>query len=386
MSCRSGFLITEEDKKHILSMYNLINEAESGKVINISSQSYFDNGKWKNLNQQGGSELSKQMDEKVKPFLMNNKGSIVSVKITAGESQVTNVDNEVSPPKTVEVGYLAKKRAETMKNNLSVYLNDLYEKGAISSKPEFQEPEIKIGETPYKKGDNPNDPRYVKERFVNVELTLKSPEECVVGLTVEVIYDKQKNESFPCRGGHQCDEAKFNVKVNGVIIGVADLNNKVDSGSRYFKKVIDDSLAKQIMSNTQNNQLIISLQCLETKCHSSTPEVRITKGKNVLFWSCAPSLGERDDATEKTILVLDACGNTLKMGDKSKIAQGDNKIVKTFDVQKVTPNKSSRETLDVLVKNNKAKKFTNGVYELLYNYDFTGIGSYQKGDYLKPAN
>jgi hypothetical protein len=292
----------------------------------------------------------------------------------------------VSPPKTVEVGYLAKKRAETMKNILSTYLNDYYKTGKISSKPEFQEPEIKIGETPYKKGDNPNDPRYVKERFVNVELTLKSPEECVVGLTVEVIYDKQKNESFPCRGGHQCDEAKFNVKVNGVIIGVADLNNKVDSGSRYFKKVIDDSLAKQIMSNTQNNQLIISLQCLETKCHSSTPEVRITKGKNVLFWSCAPSLGERDDATEKTILVLDACGNTLKMGDKSKISQGDVKKVKIFDVQKVTPNKSSRETLDVLVKNNKAKKFTNGVYELLYNYDFTGIGSYQKGDYLKPAN
>lgn len=386
MSCRSGFLITEEDKKHILSMYNLINEAESGNVINISSQSYFDNGKWKNLNQEGNSELSKQMDEKVKPFLLNNKGSIVSVKITAGESQVTNVDNEVSPPKTVEVGYLAKKRAETMKNKLSVYLNDLYAKGIISSKPEFQEPEIKIGETPYKKGDNPNDPRYIKERFVNVELTLKSPEDCVVGLTVEVIYDKQKNESFPCRGDHQCDEAKFNVKVNGVIIGVADLNNKVDSGSRYFKKVIDDSLAKQIVSNTQNNQLIISLQCLGTKCHSSTPEVRITKGKNVLFWSCAPSLGERDDATEKTILVLDACGNTLKMGDVSKISQGDVKKVKIFDIQKVTPNKSSRERLDGLVKNNKAKKLTNDVYELLYKIEFTGVGSYQKGDYLKPAN
>ena len=83
---------------------------------------------------------------------------------------------------------------------------------------------------------------------------------------------------------------------------------------------------------------------------------------------------------------MDACGNTLKMGDVSKISQGDVKKVKIFDIQKVTPNKSSRETLDVLVKNNKAKKFTNGVYELLYNYDFTGIGSYQKGDYLKPAN
>lgn len=387
MACKRGVLITEDDRKHILSLYSLINEAESQKVIDIASQSFFGNGKWKELSSDGRKDFENKMNNQVVPFLSQNKGSVVSVKITAGESQVPNKDLEVSPPKDVPVGELAKRRAQTMKSILEEYFAQYLKLGYLSTKPEFQEPSIEIGKTVYKPGYDINKPKYQEERFVNIKLSLKSAAECVVGLTIEVLYNNQKDPKFPCRGDHQCNNAQFDVKLNGVSIGAANLNNANDGGSRSFIKEIDDSLAKQIIANTNNNQLIISTKCLSQNCHSTTPEVKISKGGNVLYWGCASSLNVRGDTSEKTILVLDACGNPIRIGNRENIKVGDNPNIKLFSLN--NPKESDTKVLDSYDKQGKlVKKLQNGTYQVIQNFNIGGdtAKQFKVGDILKPAS
>jgi hypothetical protein len=379
MSCKSRFLVTEEDKKHILSLYNILNEEVQGeKTLTIQSQNFFDNGKWMELSLEGSKQLNDELN-KVEKFLIDNKGSVVNVKIIAGESQVTNYDWEVSPPKQVDIGFLAQKRAETIKNKLNVYFDKLISNGNITNKPIFKEPEIVVGKTSYKKGvDNPNDPKYDKERFVRVELSLVSKGECLVGLTVEVLYNSRIDSNFPCRGNHQCDEAKFNVKLNGVIIGVADLNNASDGGSRSFKKDIDTELAKEIMDSSQSEQLSLSLQCLESKCHSSTPEVRISKNESVLFSGCVPSITKRNDATEKVLMVLDKCGNVLTIGEE--------KPPILIDITKVYPNANNLKYFEKQVEIKNMVSLGKGKYRVLKLIDIPEFGIYKPDTIIQIPN
>ena len=321
---RRKLMINEEEKVAILSLYGLMTEQANPSAVqsktgsdemNLTGQSFFDNGKWKNMSAKGKQELDSQLS-KASEFLAAKKGRVVYVKINAGESQVTNSDNEVTPHVQVEPGYLSEKRAATMKVYLTKYFESLKGQGIISQMPIFEAPFFKLGETSYTKGeDNPNDPKYIPERFVDVELKLQSPEKCVVGLTVEVMYNKTKNTSFPCRGGHQCNEAIFAVKLNGVKIGTANLNNANDGGDRTSGKiVVTDAQAKQIIGN-QSKDIIISLQCDSgSNCHSSTPEIRISKEGSVIYWGCSPSISSRGETNEKTILVLDNCGNLKQKG------------------------------------------------------------------------
>ena len=333
---KQNWCVSSEEKLRILNLHEsatkrlYLSEDEGNKKsavksttspdeITLKGESFFSNGMWKNLSPQGKQQLDSQLANAAK-FLTSKKGRVVYVKIIAGESQVTNTDNENPSHPKVDPGYLSEKRAATMKEYLTQYFNNLLSQGVISQSPIFEAPEIIIGSNTYTKGvDNPNDPKYKPERFVNVELKLQSPAKCVVGLTIEVMYEKDENPAFPCRGNHRCNEATFNVKLNGVVIGVANLNNKVDGGSRTSKPlVVTDAQAKQIIGD-QSKDIVISLQCISGEnCHSSTPEVKISKGTSVIYWGCSPSLASRGETNEKTILVLDNCGNLKKKGTETE--------------------------------------------------------------------
>lgn len=331
---RRKLMINEEEKVAILSLYGLMTEQKPSAVqsttsadeMNLTGKSFFDNGKWKNMSSKGKQELDNQLSAASK-FLAAKKGRVVYIKIKSGESQVTNSDNEVTPHVLVDPGYLSEKRAATMKTYLTKYFESLKSQGIISQMPIFEAPESIIGTTSYTKGvDSPTDAKYEPERYVNVELKLQSPEKCVVGLTVEVMYNDVETGGFPCRGGHKCDEAKFAVKLNGVKIGEANLNNGNDGKSRTSGKiVVNDSQAKQIIG-PQSKDIIISLQCLSGgNCHSSTPEVKISKGTSIVYWGCSPSIAARGETNEKTILVLDNCGNLKQKGTdtQKKVEGGD---------------------------------------------------------------
>lgn len=316
------FLITEEDKKHIRKQYGLLTEATEQPFI-IQMKTLFGDGLYKNFSPDSKKFLDSEL-QKAALYIKNNPNGVPFVKIKAGESQVTNNDNEVSPPKEVAPGFLSTERAKMMKTYLSNYLNGLVKSSYLKSTPIFEPIETVIGQTPYdNKVDNPKDKKYKDERFVEVYFEVKPAYQCIVGLTVEVRYVRTAGGSgsdgkpLKCRGGHICDAAKFDVKLNGIKIGTADLNNGSNGGDRTSGPLqITDVLAKSIIGDTSKN-IIISLQCMSgEKCHSSTPEIEIKKGTTVVYHQCAPAISQYGDTNEMMILELDNCGNLLKKSDK----------------------------------------------------------------------
>lgn len=303
------FVLTEQEVKEIRGLYGLI--TESTEPLVIQGGEFFDNGKWKNLSTETKSTLDSEL-EKAAKYIQDNKGSVVYVKIVAGESQVTNYDKEVNPPVEVQAGYLSTKRAETMKAYVTNYFQVLVTQKILDKLPVFEAFETITGSTPYVNGvDKPDDQKYKNEKFVRVEMAIKPASECIVGLSVTVLYSPDKDPDFPCRGNHQCDAANFDVLLNDVKIGEANLNNAMDGGFRSSEALqVTNDLAKQIMGDTPKN-IVIQLQCKSQNCHSDRPEIIIKKGTTILFNGCAPAKSERGDKSRMTILTLDPCGNLI---------------------------------------------------------------------------
>ena len=302
------FVLTEHEVKEIRGLYGLITEATEPLVI--QGGEFFDNGKWKNFSTKTKATLDAELQKAAK-YIQDNKGSVVYVKIVAGESQVTNYDKEVNPPVEVQAGYLSTKRAETMKAYVTNYFQGLVTQKILDKLPVFEAFETIIGSTPYKKGvDNPDDQKYRNEKFVRVEMAIKPASECIVGLKIGIFYKKEKDPNFPCRGNHRCDKAKFNVLVNNVSIGIVSLNNLSDGEDRGRYLEVTNELARKIMGETPKN-LVIQLQCESDECHSDRPEVYINKGRTILYSGCAPAKSERGDTSLMTLLTLDPCGNLI---------------------------------------------------------------------------
>jgi hypothetical protein len=176
---------------------------------------------------------------------------------------------------------------------------------------------------------------YTEHQFVRVRLKLQPPETCLTGLKIDVNYYKTPSPAFPCRGGHTCDQALFDVNFNGVTIGVANLNNKVDGGDRLNSFTVTAEQAKKILGG-QCKDINISLKCKYKSCHSATPEITISKGNYVYpgFPRCMPSITERDDYSLKHLLTTDCCGNIKKSNNDIKQSLPDeNKIQKPADLK-----------------------------------------------------
>ena len=221
MSCRRKLLITEEERIGILSLYDIVEQVKpAGKnEYTMSGQSFFDDGKYSGFSKKDEKKLKSDL-EGAANFLTNNKGRIVYVKVIASESQVTNYDREKYPStgksedyteeKSLKPLELSRLRAETMKNYLKQYFSSLKSQGVITEMPIFEPSELMLGTTEYVKGkSNKNNPDYNNERFVKVVLAIKPPEECIVGLTVQVMYVSNPSASpsvgtdgrpFTCRG------------------------------------------------------------------------------------------------------------------------------------------------------------------------------------------
>jgi hypothetical protein len=145
-------------------------------------------------------------------------------------------------------------------------------------------------------------------------MKLMAPEKCLMDLEIEVKYVSTKNSAFPCRGGHTCNEAIFEIKLNGVKIGTANLNNENDGGDRTSGVIkINETMARQIIG-VNAKKIVFSLRCLSgQECHSGTPEIIIKKNNEILYHSCSPAMS-RSDQNEYQIHTLDACGNVTEKG------------------------------------------------------------------------
>jgi hypothetical protein len=177
--------------------------------------------------------------------------------------------------------------------------------------------------------------QYVRVKFLLDDGTISA--KCLEGLSITVAYNQNASSAFPCRGGHKCDEADFNVLINKVSVGSVSLNNANDGGSRTGTVTVTPQQAMAIAKAATNKKKIdIYLKCKFAKCHSSTPEITISKGGFIFpnFPRCVPSITDRDDFTLKHILSIDVCGNvTQQNNDQKAILPDEQFIVKPTDLK-----------------------------------------------------
>lgn len=222
-------IISEEQARRLVDFIYLNEQNEStsnGLTVNFGT--IWGAGKWKLTSNQ----LNSIKDELVKitNFIKENQGSVVNIQVEAGESQITNYDNEVTPSVELQPGNLSEKRGQSMVQYLTQYFEALVKSGAIDKMPEIPQPLTKIGDTPYKKGDliDPKtkkiDPekykKYEPEQFVRAVISVKKDYECIVGMEITIGYYPGQSKA-----DHTCDEAIFELRMNGVSLGEVNLNN-----------------------------------------------------------------------------------------------------------------------------------------------------------------
>lgn len=225
-------ILTEEQIKKLIDDVILEQNESKKESITVNFGTVWPMGKWKITGQQASVITPKLVE--ITNFITKHKGSKVTIQIEAGESRVTNSDNEVTPPVKLNPGVLSQKRGESMRNLLSSYFQSLVGKEINQNDiPNIPESKTIIGETPY---SGPNDLKdknkmslYNQEQFVRAVISAEKNYECIVGLEITIGYYSGKNKS-----DHNCDEAIFELRMNGVSLGVVNLNNSsLDMGFDY---------------------------------------------------------------------------------------------------------------------------------------------------------
>jgi hypothetical protein len=216
-------ILSESQVKNVIERILSEQNEIRTEALTVNFDAVWAMGMWKLTSRQTGPIVEKLIQ--VTDFINKNKGSLVTIQIEAGESQVTNVDNEDPTKPKLQPGVLSQKRGESMVNFLNQYFQGLVGKGAIEKMPEIPAPITKIGETSYSNKPGSTDLKnkkslYQQEQFVRAIISAKKDYECLVGMEVTIGYYPGKNSSK-----HFCDEAIFELRMNGVPLGEVNLNN-----------------------------------------------------------------------------------------------------------------------------------------------------------------
>jgi hypothetical protein len=175
------FIVTEQERDQILNLYKekkLIIEGVTPTGFELNLKNSFPMGYYSKFSTQGEAAFSDEL-LKLTTYLTNNKNSFV-INITAGESKVTNKDNE-NGGKLLPEGELAKKRAESVKLRLIKFFESLKTRHVYEQPPKFSEPVYQPGKTAYPKdGTNQekqkalqdNAAAYKDEQFVKVTISI----------------------------------------------------------------------------------------------------------------------------------------------------------------------------------------------------------------------
>lgn len=305
-------LISEVEKKNILSQYGIITEQDTPtNILKVDVKVNFKGGyhsqEYANFKETLEPELLK-----VRNFLSAGKGKAFFVKVVvgSGESRIPNTDNEIEAPNNkLNLGDLSKKRELTIKNYVSDFLQSYVNSGVLLSKPNIVTKEPVIGETEWigqpfcpKNKIPSDDPQgyictksnfvpapgvknwtqgkakeyksifdaYVKEQYISVNIELKEiPStiiECLTNMQIQINYTDISKK-------HKCNSAVYEIKVNGVTLTrndgkpYASLNNNNDqydndpktckgnpdtdeTCKRYNTFIVDSNLATSILTST----------------------------------------------------------------------------------------------------------------------------------------
>ena len=214
-------ILSESQVKNVIDRILSEQNEIRTEALTVNFDAVWAMGMWKLTSQQSGPIVQKLIG--ITDFINKNKGSVVTIQIEAGESQVTNVDNEDPAKPKLQPGVLSQRRGEQMVNFLNQYFQGLVSKGAIDKMPEIPAPLTKIGSTPYKVGSTDlktKKTQYQQEQFVRAIISAKKDYECLVGMEITIGYYPNQNKSQ-----HSCDEAIFELRMNGVSLGEVNLNN-----------------------------------------------------------------------------------------------------------------------------------------------------------------
>jgi hypothetical protein len=364
-------ILTETQLKRVANALigeQILLKEDAVKTVNsvVDFKALWAPGKWKLTTEQQANAKSKLIE--ITKFLQDHNGSDVTIQIEAGESRVTNYDREVGGDVQLAAGELSKRRGEEFVNYLKSFFQQMV--GSLITKvPNIPPPKTIVGTTPYNReaGDAKNPAmleKYSKEQFVRAVITTEKEYECTVGMSVTIGYypSKAKNRT------HFCDEAIFELRMNGVPVGEVNLNNgSIDShhnierlrdefaaakgfkntkrymeaadqvkasfsaygrksdgkygGERSQTFTINGSKAQAIKAVTEGITLsIVPLVSREGKykmfhqkgSHSETPHVTITNKNGEVLYSGEPNVGMNRGGVEETILLkTDACGRPL---------------------------------------------------------------------------
>jgi len=360
---RTLFIFNENQLKNLVG--NIISEQNQNKTksITVNFGSMWPMGKWK-LTPQQEQRLRAELS-KIVAFMNENRGSKINIQIEAGESQVTNKDTEVSPSQPLDSGVLSQRRGNSIKNYLETYFQSKIGKTIGEDEmPIIPEPVVRIGSTPYSGVSDLDDQRKVKlynsEQFVRAIVSAEQTSGCLFGLRFVASYNND--------GTHTCDEAIFEFKMNGVSIGVANLNNDVlDSWTteklqkakssafynppranmdsiakindmfkatmRYTDNMIGGSRKQVLTLNKEMadkirqvnpNEIVVTLVPLVTKnsfykdfftngTHPDAPFIQIFDRNNKLQYSGFPLKQLPRGTTEEVVLLkTDGCGKVLQ--------------------------------------------------------------------------
>ena len=265
-------------------------------------------------------------------YLKQYKGIPMEIQLTTGESQPTNYDKENK--KSLGTGELANLRGQTITRILTDFFNGLIQKGELPSMPKIPQFKTQIGKTP--KGLNPNDPKYQAEQFIRFSVVASGEvtTECLVGLKIQFVYIEKGDERIPCRGGHGCDKAVFDVYLNKTKVGTANLNNGGCEGNGCNRKSIIEvspEMVTQLVSNPEfekKKQLVLWYSCLADECHAEVPEIYIYDKNNKQIFPntnfpspCVATGAKKGDKGPWSLMVLDGCGVPIKMSVQASNAE-----------------------------------------------------------------
>ena len=356
----STFMVTEQSEPSFGSKERVkVDTKTSTESLKIDvGKNNFEQGKYKFTSLSNDSQNKITTDvARVIDFLNENPNSKITINLEVGESAVTNYDREkckngdYSSNCRMNPGDLAKKRAETLFNFIKKQFDPYISKGVVVIPEPKTNVELGKQKHTYTKGvDKPHDRKYFEDQYINFNISVESTKTedvyedmCLVNFEIDVSYRKRKNDEFPCRGGHRCDEAKFSVFLNETQIGIANLNNAKEGndpgGDRTAILKVTPELVEKIIKGDyfrENKRIVLMTRCLSSNCHTSTQEVKLTNKKGeILYHQCVNPEAKRGSKDVKVLAVMDECGNVIEnyTATKSEIEQladtaSDNKKLK----------------------------------------------------------
>jgi hypothetical protein len=281
--------LTESQVNRLIGGYKQLNEQGDGFNQNTVTKSIdlgatFDSGKYI-LDSAKQTDVEKRLQPLVK-FLKTNPSSDVKITIVAGESRVTNYDREkcgagiYTPECKLKPKQLSLLRAQQIEQYLSKLFQGLKSDGTIQKLPPKPVISTVLGSTSYTAGtDDPNDPKYKKEQKIELLIDAEASYECLVGMNLTISYEG--------KGGHTCDEAIFDVQLNNVSLGVANLNNgNKDVADRGVGKKRSSLIIKNkvnIYNYTLSKQLVSKVSAVRREIRLYGPKTNPKSTKNGLM-------------------------------------------------------------------------------------------------------